>query len=131
MGIRGGSEVGAFRFSSTSTGSGCKIDPAKCPIGWERMKNLCFAPPSYDGPCRFELDLFSLSIAQRAALGNACQLEYECLGPGVEAPQFRSHTYLGICPKGWSLQFGDVCSAPAAYRGPCGPTVKMGKATPM
>jgi len=156
----------------------CQPDLMTCPRDWHSRGVLCYAGPTYAGPCAPEMDLFRLSIEEKLAFAQYCQVIFPCqedcmqdfrsdcpsmwqqLDAGCSAPVEYAggcnrfvdtsemsdkdkflfgvncgarwaclpppfHVYDDVCPQSWVLQFGQVCTSPNEYRGPCGHTVQM------
>merc|ERR1712151_1459313 len=59
-----------------------------------------------------------MSEKDKYVFGVQCGARWACLPPV-------SHTYHDVCPQGWELQFGETCSAPVGYSGPCEHVVDM------
>lgn len=84
-----------------------------CPSMWRQIGgNLCKAPSNYAGACSNQMDISGMSEKDKYEFGVKCGARWPCL------PQ-PSHVYADLCPRGWTLQFGQVCNAPKDYAGPC------------
>lgn len=90
-----------------------------CPSLWREIANgVCSAPAQYEGPCSVRLSVASMSEEDKYAFSIRCGARWQCAGT-------KKRNYQDICPLGWSLQFGKICTAPLAYNGPCEHTAYM------
>jgi len=84
-----------------------------CPSLWREVADgVCSAPLQYEGACSSRLDAASMSDEDKHTWSLRCGARWPC------AAAWR-HKYEDICPEGWSLEFGKVCTAPPGYDGPC------------
>lgn len=84
-----------------------------CPSLWtEIAPGICTAPPQYCGPCSHRLSTKDMSEKEKYIFSIECKARWQCSPP-------IPHKYDDICPQGWELQFGQACSAPKTYSGPC------------
>lgn len=84
-----------------------------CPSLWrETSRGVCAAPANYDGDCNRIVQTLGMSEEQKLSFSTRCGVRWPCTPA-------ESHDYSDVCPSGWSLEFGQVCSAPEAYQGPC------------
>lgn len=94
-----------------------------CPSLWREIATgICSAPLNYEGDCEARLDVTSMTEEDKFTWGVRCGARWPCAAP-------MRHNYEDVCPNGWSLQFGKMCSAPTSYDGPCEHTAYMGAAT--
>lgn len=93
---------------------GCDLNfDAPCPSLWsEERANLCVAPPEYQGPCNGRLETARMTPEEKYDFGARCGARWPCAQPPPVM-------FDDICPAGWSLQHGDLCTAPLNYTGPC------------
>lgn len=122
---------------------------AECPIGWTPKEGVCARdtevplvsasiPNSKDGKCAPLADLRGLSVAEKKAFAQQCNVRFPCLQP-PGASMRRCNPTSAPCPIGWRVE-GDestaLCVAPEGpngYQGSCRPVVnaeevaKMGK----
>lgn len=90
-----------------------------CPSLWREISaNICQAPNNYVGECDRRLRTNAMSDDDKAMFGFECGARWPCLPPPA-------HAYGETCPEGWALQFGQTCSAPTWYQGPCQHFVQM------
>merc|ERR1719291_146648 len=93
---------------------GCAQDlRAACPSMWRQISpNVCEAPQQYIGHCSRRVSTAGMTNNDKQTWGSRCGARWPCFPP-------KKHIYDEICPKGWSLGFGQVCTAPRDYEGPC------------
>lgn len=94
-----------------------------CPSLWREVSaGICSAPLQYEGNCAMQLNTDGMSEDDKYTWSVRCGARWPC---GAR----KQHVYEDICPIGWSLQFGKVCTAPSDYQGPCEPTAYLSGAT--
>merc|ERR1712224_220066 len=94
-----------------------------CPSLWREIgENACSAPLEYEGSCSVRLDVAGMTDEEKYAWSVRCGARWPCTPP-------KTHNYQDACPRGWSLQSGQVCRAPPSYDGPCEHTAYMSGAT--
>jgi len=106
----------------------CQADCAQnfqqtCPSLWREIgSGVCSAPLQYEGSCAARLDVTGMSEEDKSTWSLRCGARWPCTAP-------KQRSYEDVCPKGWSLQSGQVCTAPTNYNGPCEHTAYMSGAT--
>jgi len=84
-----------------------------CPSLWREIGNgLCSAPLQYEGQCAARVEIGSMSEKDKYAWSIRCGARWPCTSAS-------KRSYDDVCPSGWSLQLGKVCTAPPIYNGPC------------
>lgn len=94
-----------------------------CPSLWREIAGgICQAPREYVGTCSTRVNTAAMTAEEKYTWSVRCAARWPC------APQAR-HNYKDVCPKGWSLSAGQVCTAPSTYKGPCEHRAYMSSAT--
>merc|ERR1712178_188698 len=84
-----------------------------CPSLWREIApGVCQAPVEYVGSCSARVTTATMTAAEKYTWSVRCAARWPCAAPS-------RHNYLDVCPKGWSLSAGHVCTAPESYKGPC------------
>jgi len=93
---------------------------AICPSLWRQVSpSVCEAPSNYVGKCSRRVHTEAMTDIDKTEFGLKCGARWPCTGPP-------GRVYLDVCPEGWTMQFGQTCTAPADYEGPCGSFARMG-----
>jgi CPW-WPC domain-containing protein len=95
-----------------------------CPSLWHHVTSdgICQAPLEYVGSCSARVNTATMTAEEKYTWSVRCAARWPC------APPMR-HNYEDVCPQGWSLSAGQVCTAPSTYKGPCEHTAYMSSAT--
>lgn len=94
-----------------------------CPSLWREVApGVCSAPTGYEGGCSVRLDASLLTAEEKYVWSKKCAASWPCKPHAL-------HNYLEICPSGWSLQAGQICTASEDYKGPCEHTAYLSGAT--
>eukprot|EP00411_Alexandrium_monilatum_P009463 CAMPEP_0175327388 /NCGR_PEP_ID=MMETSP0093-20121207/75015_1 /TAXON_ID=311494 /ORGANISM="Alexandrium monilatum, Strain CCMP3105" /LENGTH=496 /DNA_ID=CAMNT_0016624407 /DNA_START=58 /DNA_END=1549 /DNA_ORIENTATION=+ len=102
----------AVRGEEPAGGLECQPDLATCPELWDRRGGLCYASPSYTGPCAGRVDFFVMGDEQKMAFARYCDVRFRC--------QSSCDTnFDAACPSLWAELAANVCFAPPEYRGGC------------
>jgi len=94
-----------------------------CPSLWREIAaGVCQAPLEYVGSCSARVNTATMTAEEKYTWSVRCAARWPCAAS-------KRHNYRDICPKGWSLSTGQVCTAPETYKGPCEHTAYMSSAT--
>lgn len=91
--------------------SQCQPDLTKCPRHWDPRGVLCYANPSYTGPCALEADLINMNVEEKLAFSRFCKVDFPCQEDCLQ-------DFASACPSMWQ-QLHVGCVAPAEYIGEC------------
>lgn len=105
---------GMDRGIEPSVGHGCLRDFTSCPEGWVKEGALCVAGGSYTGRCAVDADLSDMSLEQKLAFSDFCDVKFPCQVMCEGGQDF--HT---TCPSLWREVGKGVCQAPLEYEGSC------------
>jgi len=99
----------------------CEQDfKSSCPVGWVDLGDgVCNAPVMYGGKCNTDVKM--VDEAFREEFGTRCDVRWPCTKLCKE--DFRQ-----TCPTGWATIDG-ICTASAAYSGPCVPFAHLADAS--
>jgi len=100
-----------------------------CPEDWSEVPmnpSLCMAPATYSGICSFSANTSRMTIEQKAAFGQKCDVKFPCLGPAATAGAAAAAQSTGPPdgPIGFDGKVASVMEMPAvAGERVAGPTV--------
>lgn len=96
---------------------------AVCPSLWSQISpGVCEAPSNYIGHCAHRVRTDAMTKQDKINFGLQCGARWPCAAsPG--------RIYEHVCPQGWTLHFGQTCTAPSSYQGPCGSFARMSELT--
>merc|ERR1712039_207308 len=105
-----------------------------CPDGWsENSDHFCISPDTYVGPCVGKKSFARYSLADRAAWGAACGVNWPPRTPPtrggdkfLQVGRSCVTNYNATCPLDWSAS-DKHCAAPVDYEGACSSIVDDGK----
>jgi len=98
----------------------CDVDATtSCPSMWREVEaGVCHAPSNYVGQCGKVVNVTEFTSHDKKLFGFRCGARWPCR-------RASPRLYHRVCPEGWTLQFGQSCSAPTVYSGPCPLVVQM------
>lgn len=92
---------------------------AVCPSLWQQVgASVCAAPSNYVGECAHRVHTKEMTNQDKLDFGLKCGSRWPCTAPP-------DHQYSDVCPEGWTMHYGETCTAPMEYRGSCGKFVRM------
>lgn len=89
-----------------------------CPKGWKVVRDQCWAPLSYTGPCAAVANLADFTESMKRGFETRCALQWPC-EEKCEAD------YSIDCPSGWLSMGEGLCEAPLDYSYNCLKRVRM------
>lgn len=112
--VKGGIKMGKVdRQVFANLHTSCEPNFAMCPNDWQLQNASCVSDASYVGECARKLDIITLTVEEKIAVGRVCGLRWPCRDETCE------EDFSGPCPERWIEIESGVCEAPKQFLGGC------------